>query len=81
MKSGKCPKCGSQDIRFQQGMSKRDDLRLSAFSGIALCDYICGQCGYVESYVRPEDLKKVRDLLPLATVETVEGEQEGSGGG
>ncbi len=64
MKSGKCPKCGGQDVRLQKGMSKRDDLRVSVFSGVALCDYIYGQCGYVESYVVAEDLAKVREKVP-----------------
>ncbi len=67
MKSGKCPKCGGQDVRWQKGMSKRDDLRVSVFSGVALCDYICGQCGYVESYVVAEDLEKVRENVPAVT--------------
>ena len=70
MKSGKCPKCGGQDVRFQKGMSQRDDLRVSAFSGVALCDYICGQCGYVESYVVARYLEKVRAKVPALKAKT-----------
>jgi hypothetical protein len=69
MISGKCPKCRGEDVRFQRGMSKRHDLRLSAFSGVALCDYICGQCGYVESYVCTEDLETVRKKVPVVTAD------------
>jgi predicted nucleic-acid-binding Zn-ribbon protein len=69
MKSEKCPKCGGDDVRFQKGISKRDDLRVSAFSGVALCDYICGRCGYVESYVEAHDLETVRKKVPVAKAE------------
>ena len=69
MKSGKCPKCGAADVRLQKGMSQRDDLRVSVFSGVALCDYICGQCGYVESYVVAEDLELIRKKVPAMKAE------------
>ena len=66
MKSGKCPKCGGQDVRFQKGMSKRSSLKLAAFTEVALCDYICGDCGYLESYVEAHDLQTVRTKVPVA---------------
>ena len=66
MKSGICPKCGGKDVRFQKGMSKRNSLRLAAFTEVALDDYICGTCGYVETYVEAHDLDTVRKKVPVA---------------
>ena len=66
MKSGKCPKCGGKDVRFQKGMSKRSTLKLAAYIEVALYDYICGDCGYLESYVEAYDLETVRKKVTVA---------------
>lgn len=55
MKSGKCPKCQSAKVyrrNFPGGY--RSALVLALESGVRLEDYVCSQCGYVESYL--EDL-------------------------
>ena len=57
MKSGKCPKCHSRKVyrrNFPGGY--RSALVLNLESGVRLEDYVCSQCGYVESYM--EDLSK-----------------------
>jgi hypothetical protein len=58
MKSGKCPKCKSAKV-YQRNFpgGYRSSLALAFESGVRLEDYICGACGYVESYM--EDLKKI----------------------
>jgi predicted nucleic-acid-binding Zn-ribbon protein len=61
MKSGKCPKCGGGDVRLQQGKSLC--MSFTPFTEVRQWNYICGQCGYVESYV--VDLAAVRENLPL----------------
>ena len=64
MKRGKCPKCDARDVRQVTGDRYRNYHQFAAFSGVRVCDYICGQCGYMESYVVPEEWSKVRERLP-----------------
>ena len=64
MKSGVCPKCKSKTIyqrRFPGGY--RSSLVLAFDVGVRLEDYICGACGYVESYL--EDLSKMIKIEKL----------------
>ena len=58
MKSGKCPKCKSTKV-FRRDFpgGYRSSLALAFESGVRLEDYICGACGFVESYL--EDLQKI----------------------
>jgi len=67
MKNGKCPKCGGE-VFLQEGMGYRNYLRAGFLSALKLQNYICGGCGYVESYVIPEDLQKMRNSLTLVEV-------------
>lgn len=58
MKSGICPKCKSAAVfrrNFPGGY--RSSLSIAFESNIRLEDYVCGTCGYVESYL--EDLNKI----------------------
>ncbi len=73
MKKGKCPKCGSSDIysganlSFKSGTYGSNTVPIGGFFGgmAPLDNYICGQCGYVESYIsRPGDLEKIRARWP-----------------
>lgn len=58
MKSGKCPKCGSDQILTEEAGSARDFLPGgSMFHPLHLINYACGRCGYLESYVVPIDLE------------------------
>ena len=59
----RCPKCGSLRIGRLQGVVETNlvidgpDAGLSHPGQDILRDaYICGQCGYYETYVRTEDL-------------------------
>jgi hypothetical protein len=57
MKSGTCPKCKSTTVYkrdFPGGY--RSALALAFDTGVRLEDYVCGTCGYVESYL--DDLNK-----------------------
>ena len=74
MKSGKCPKCGSVDVRYNRGSRYRGTLVMGIFSWVRLDDYICANCGYVEGYVAPEHLEKVRKQVPSLEVKP---EQDG----
>ena len=60
MKTGVCPKCGSTEIRTEEGGSSRDFLPGGGiFNPLLLTNYACGACGYLETYVNREHL----DLL------------------
>jgi predicted nucleic-acid-binding Zn-ribbon protein len=61
MKSGICPKCGARDIH-QDGWRRcpRNFLPHGSFWGWSrVHNYVCVSCGYLESYIRTEDLEAV----------------------
>ncbi|UCD88753.1 MAG: hypothetical protein JSW04_09815 [Desulfobacterales bacterium] len=61
MKSGTCPKCNLAKVyrrNFPGGY--RSALVLAFGSGVRLEDFVCSQCGYVESYL--EDLSKAEKI-------------------
>ena len=66
MKEGKCPKCGSEgvysgtDIYPKNGPFGSNSIPVSILSIAALDNYVCGECGYVESYVA--DKSKLREI-------------------
>lgn len=76
MKSGICPKCGSKDIHTGATMTARgkagpDSVNtIPITSGVlpsmvALDNYVCVNCGYVESYISDTaKLQKIADHWP-----------------
>ena len=73
MKSGECPKCGSNNVRRGPPPSGWNDASLSVpmgkvFGSKALVRaYVCGGCGYLEQYVyREKDLRRIREKWKLA---------------
>jgi len=66
LKGHKCPKCGSTDIFAgtdvypKSGPFTSNSIPISLTSIAALDNYVCGECGYVESYVaETEKLKEI----------------------
>ena len=57
MKQGKCPKCGSTnifsavDLPLKSGPFGSNSIPVSLTSMAALDNYVCVDCGLVESYV------------------------------
>ena len=51
MKSGKCPKCGSNEIYRGRSHNQRSALNITMFRHARLEDFICASCGLTESYV------------------------------
>ncbi|HSO18540.1 MAG TPA: hypothetical protein VLT88_03720 [Desulfosarcina sp.] len=57
MKQGKCPKCGSENIYFAEDLPLKSGpfgsnaIPVSLTSMAALDNYVCINCGLVESYV------------------------------
>jgi len=73
MKKGVCPKCQSKEVysgasvSMKSGMSHSNTIPVTGFRMAALDNYVCGQCGFVESYVAKEkDLAAIRKKWPLA---------------
>jgi len=72
MKSGKCPKCGSANVRCKLGAGKHGHHgRIPSGGGfdvgIPVNRYVCAECGFVETYV--DDAKaraRVAEKWPLA---------------
>jgi predicted nucleic-acid-binding Zn-ribbon protein len=57
MKQGKCPKCGSvniysaEDLPLKSGPFGSNSIPVSLAAMAALDNYVCVDCGLVESYV------------------------------
>lgn len=69
MKKGKCPKCQSSEvysganIRMKKGAYGVNTIPLGGILGshIALDNYVCTNCGYLESFIsNPKDLETIR---------------------
>lgn len=74
MKSGKCPKCASSDVRKSKISSAwSSDKGMVPLAGgfdshAKVQHYVCVGCGYVERYVSdPKGLEKIRTKWKLAT--------------
>jgi predicted nucleic-acid-binding Zn-ribbon protein len=64
MKEGKCPKCGSTniysgaDLPLKSGPFGCNAIPVSLTTMAALDNYVCADCGLVESYVADEHMLK-----------------------
>jgi len=72
MKKGVCPKCNSREVysgtrvKNKAGMNFSNTIPLTGLSTATLDNYVCGRCGYVESYIAKEkDLAKIERKWPL----------------
>ena len=69
MKSGICPQCGSGQVFsgadvFGKSVGQ-NSIPITAFTWAGLDNYVCTECGYVESYVaNREKLKKIEEKWP-----------------
>ena len=65
MKTGKCPKCGSNEIYSGESVKAGHNagiLPISTWSSASIIHYVCTDCGYVEGYVREkEKLQKIKE--------------------
>lgn len=66
MRNGACPKCGSEDLRRQEGgRTQQFFLTLGFFkTGLPVLTYLCVSCGYIEEYARPGDLEAIARKWP-----------------
>ena len=83
MKSGICPKCKSESvycgdkIPLKSGPFGSNTIPVSIISIAPLDNYVCTDCGYVESYVaRESNLKEITETWRLAGDEAVSGEKD-----
>ncbi len=78
MKNGTCPKCGSESIYcgdkipLKNGPFGSNSIPVSILSMAALDNYVCTDCGYIESYIAEKDKLKeiVESWRSLRTTET-----------
>jgi len=71
MKNGICPKCNHSEVyagtelMFKQSSNDTNTIPISSWASAALDNYVCGNCGYVESYIAEFDkLAKIRKNWP-----------------
>lgn len=72
MKKGICPRCGGKEIFNgsavvnKSGNHGSNAIPVTFFRIAALDNYVCGHCGYVESYIAKEkDLVAIKKKWPL----------------
>ena len=64
MKNGTCPKCKSESIYcgdkipLKNGPFGSNSIPVSIISIAALDNYVCTDCGYVESYIAEKDKRE-----------------------
>jgi predicted nucleic-acid-binding Zn-ribbon protein len=69
LKNGICPRCHHTQVysssRLRAETGNASFIPLSFLRSIALDNYVCANCGYVESYVsEPEMLSRIADIWP-----------------
>jgi hypothetical protein len=71
LKQGKCTKCGSEevysgvDILPKSGPFGSNSIPISIVSIAALDNYVCADCGYLESYIaETEKLEEISKKWP-----------------
>ncbi len=71
----KCPKCGSDDILYAKGYTggygagSNIMYGVTIFSAVDVDRYICGNCGYIEHYVKTPDIKVLRNAKKIKKYE------------
>jgi uncharacterized Zn finger protein len=67
MKSGICPKCGSEEV-YKRKSGGYTTVMITRFTGVITYYYVCAECGYVESYIEERDkLETIRKKWEHAT--------------
>ena len=68
MKKGNCIKCGSREVYVSEGMWGQygsflsNTIPVALLSNAVLQNYVCTDCGYVESYVKERTkLEKIKN--------------------
>ena len=69
MKSGKCPKCESQEVHIVSSLRTNLVIPLGLLADVAHINlYVCAQCGYVEIYAHDiADLPEIAAKWPKVT--------------
>ena len=58
MKKTECSKCGSSEIYTRRAGAYRSYLSLGLIKSTVLTDFVCSQCGFVDSYVLDDEAKE-----------------------
>jgi hypothetical protein len=73
MKQGVCPQCSSRKVHVntnvlgKAGAYGGNAIPITAWSGVALDNYVCVDCGYVELYISDVGaLRKIAENWPKA---------------
>ena len=69
-----CPKCGSYDILYAKGSAESYGAGsnimcgLTTYSAVDVDRYICGNCGYIEHFVREADIERLRSSKKIKSL-------------
>jgi len=84
VKTGKCPKCSSHEVFSGAGVSLKkgpfgsNSIPIGLTSIAALDNFVCVECGYVESYISdPDKLAEISRKWDKVDPEDIEIEEDG----
>lgn len=66
--TGICPKCSGTEIYTDADLTKRGDrgdIGISSWTRLFLDVYVCATCGFIEEYVRNNDLTDDKKIATL----------------
>ncbi len=70
MRTGICPKCGSDEVYLKArngGTQGVNVLRASRWKYVRMDNYVCGACGYIEFYLSdPSGLQRIKETWETA---------------
>lgn len=71
MRNGICPKCGNATVHSGRNVPVKNSsgnmIPIDFKHSVALDNYVCVSCGYIESYIsNPEALKRIDEEWPEA---------------
>jgi len=66
MKNGTCPKCGSTDVHrvLHSNTNSIRPMESICASTVYTTHYVCRVCGYVEEWVKPEEMPLLQRNFP-----------------
>jgi predicted nucleic-acid-binding Zn-ribbon protein len=65
LRSGKCPKCGANNVYTDRELPKRGErmqLVVSSWKWFFLDTYVCLSCGHFEEFVRETELRDEKTI-------------------
>ena len=71
MREGKCPECGSTEVRSKSSVSEEISVTAWSMGSITLVTYVCVDCGAVRAYIDDQrTLEKIGEKWDKVRIES-----------